>query len=187
MLKIKIAPVSLYKIHFPFRAWSINTGNILQRTTTIKCIIHLKHFEALYQFDAGKNILYKMMKYGALEGAFYRRQSIFSIKRVPNEHFIENFLPSIKNDREPEVFQMDNAFYRGGSLQNNTSIYSPCSERKMYFIEGNRGSSLGFVWMRHFIEALLSPTQMYHQATISPVISSMCTINSAQVRHLLHH
>ena len=89
MLKIKNAPVSLYKMHPPFTAWSINTGNILQRTTTIKCIIHLKHFEALYQFDAGKNILYKMMKYGALEGAFYRRQSLFSIKWVPNEHFID--------------------------------------------------------------------------------------------------
>ena len=89
MLKINNAPASLYKMHPPFTAWSINMGNILQRTTTIKCIIHLKHFEALYQFDAGKKILYKMMKYGALEGAFYRRQSLFSIKWVPNEHFID--------------------------------------------------------------------------------------------------
>ena len=80
MLIIENAPVTLYKVHPPFTAWSINTGNILQGTTTIKCIIHLKHFETLYQFDAGKKILYKMMKYGALEVAFYRRQSLFSIK-----------------------------------------------------------------------------------------------------------
>ena len=80
MLKVNNAPVSLYKMRPPFTVWSTNMGNILQRTTTIKCIIHLKHFEAPYQFDAGKKILYKMMKYGALEVAFYRRQSLFSIK-----------------------------------------------------------------------------------------------------------
>ena len=66
-------------------------------------------------------------------------------------YFIENFLPSIKKDREPEVFQMDNAFYRGGSLQNNTSIYSPCSERKMHFIEGNRGN----FYLQHVLGAYL--------------------------------
>ena len=58
---IENAPVSLYKLYPPLTAWSINAGNILQRTTTVKCIIHLKHFQALYQFDAGEKSLYNLI------------------------------------------------------------------------------------------------------------------------------
>ena len=36
------------KIYFPFTAWSINKGNILQRIPPTKCIIHLQHLAPLY-------------------------------------------------------------------------------------------------------------------------------------------
>lgn len=61
------------------------------------------------------------------------------------DHFIEGFLPSIKEDREAQNVVGD-ALYRRESLQNITLIYWPCCERnvRFIFIEGNIGATLIF-------------------------------------------
>ena len=80
-------------------------------------------------------------------------------------HFIESFLPSIKDDREVQDVADGWCIYRREFLQNVTVIYGPCCERKVHFIEGSWGQSWSLrcfqsiywlEWNGHFIEALLS-------------------------------
>ena len=63
--------VSLYEneTHVPFTAWSINKGYILQRFPPIQCITY-NILRLSILFDAGKETLYKMIKYGSLEMHF---------------------------------------------------------------------------------------------------------------------
>ena len=51
------------------------------------------------------------------------------------------------------MLQMDDAFYRRGSLQNVTVFYGPCCERKVPFYRGKLGATLIFKMLSEHILA----------------------------------
>ena len=80
-LKLRVAPVSFDKMHFPLTASSTNKGNIVQRFPPTKCLI------PYIIFDAGKKPP-PNDEQRSPAGAFCRWPTKYSTKWEPEKHFI---------------------------------------------------------------------------------------------------